>query len=118
GVTGAAATTLVPLDPGGGGFTNGIHVEGRPPDRPGEFTGAQLTWITPGYFATMGIPLLRGRNFDSRDAWRTPPAIVVNEAFVRTHLGAQEPIGTRVRIFNGRWNDHADEWWWTIAGVV
>ena len=97
---------------------NAIHVEGHPPERPGEFLGAQLTWVTPEYFTTLGVPLLGGRLFDGHDGWRTSPVVVVNEAFVRKYLAGEEAVGARLRIFNGRWDDHADEWSWTVIGVV
>jgi putative ABC transport system permease protein len=117
GVESAAATTMVPND-ASGNFQNGIHVEGHPPEGPGEFLGAQLTWVTPQYFRTLGVPLLRGRLFDDRDRWRTAPVIVVNEAFVRKYLPGEEPVGARARIFNARWNDRAWDWNWTVIGVV
>jgi len=117
GVTSAAATTLVPMDVSGE-LGNGIHVEGHPQPPPGHFDQAQLTWVTPGYFRTLRIPLVRGRLFDAREAWRTAPAVVVNEAFVRRYLAGEEPVGARLRIYNGRWDDRADQWSWTIVGVV
>jgi putative ABC transport system permease protein len=117
GVTSAALTTLLPLDPQGD-FRNDIHLEGRPPEPPGQGVGAQITWVTPRYFRTLEIPLVRGRGFEASDGWRTQPVVVVNQAFVRRYLSDQEPVGARLRIFNGRWGDEADKWVWTVAGVV
>jgi putative ABC transport system permease protein len=61
---------------------------------------------------------VRGRAFEPGDRWRSQPVFVVNEAFVRRFLPNEEPIGARVRVFNGRWGDNADKWVWTIVGVA
>ena len=50
--------------------------------------------IYPGYFSTMGIPILRGRDFNESDLHpNAPPAVIVNEAFVRAFLAGKDPIG-------------------------
>jgi predicted permease len=59
-----------------------------------------LNSVTPGFFHTMGIKIIAGRNFDERDArapgesgWRSA---IVNEAFVKRHLGGRSPLGVRI----------------------
>src|SRR5213075_1771843 len=99
GVKLAWLTTVLPLE-GHGEFLNDIHIEGRPPEPPGRAVSAQLTWVTPNYFKTLEIPVVRGRGFEASDRWRSQPVLVVNEAFVRRFLPNEEPIGARVRIFN------------------
>ncbi len=65
--------------------------------------------VTPGYFQTMGIPLLAGRDFaDLRDT-AAPPQAIVNDAFVRRYLESGESLGRGVQIGNTRY---------VIAGVV
>ena len=56
---------------------------------------ADFEYCTPGYFQTMGIPLLRGRGFDERDTTTAPRVAVVNATFARTYLGVEpytEPV--------------------------
>ena len=53
---------------------------------------------TPGWFETMGIPLLNGRDFNDRDRVGSPPVAVVNEAFARRYLTGQQPIGQTLRV--------------------
>ena len=53
--------------------------------------------VSPGYFATLGIPLVRGRLLAAQDRAGAPPAAVVSEAFVRRYLAGRDPIGQRFR---------------------
>jgi putative ABC transport system permease protein len=53
--------------------------------------------VTPGYFTTMGIPLLKGRDFSNRDDAGAPPVLVVNQAFARKYFPGQDAIGKRIR---------------------
>ena len=54
--------------------------------------------ITPGWFETMGIPLRSGRGFNDRDRVGSPLVAIVNEAFARRYLPAQQPIGQTLRV--------------------
>jgi predicted permease len=56
---------------------------------------ASVMFVSPRYFETMGISLLRGRDFTARDIGSPGNPVIVNENFVRTYLGGQEPIGMR-----------------------
>jgi predicted permease len=58
---------------------------------------SRFTYVGPGYFATMGIPLRAGRAFTDRDDVAGRPVLIVNESFVRAHLGQRNPIGATVR---------------------
>lgn len=84
-------------------------LEGQPPpDRP-----AGQPKIDAGYFTTMGIPLLAGRDFTVDDSAEAPPVAIVSERIVRDHVpgGPGAAIGRRVRL-------GADGAWLTIVGVV
>ncbi len=59
---------------------------------------ARVLVTGPGFFSTMQIPLLRGREIDERDRQGAPPVAVVSELFARTFFGAQDPIGRRFKI--------------------
>ena len=71
--------------------------------------------ITPDYFRVLGIPLLRGRIFDSGDTMGSVPVAIVNEAFAQRYLQGMNPIGARIRTEG--WNG-APTSWSTIVGVV
>ncbi|HEV7874277.1 MAG TPA: ABC transporter permease [Enterovirga sp.] len=67
--------------------------------------------VAPGYFATLGIPILRGRAFGEQDAPGTPRVVIVNETGARRFWPGQDPIGRRLRF-----ND--EEPWGTVVGVA
>jgi putative ABC transport system permease protein len=70
----------------------------RPAPKPNEVPGAQHRWITPGYFSTMQIPLLRGREFTDNDNERGAGVVVVDEALVRRFFDGQDPLGQHLQI--------------------
>jgi predicted permease len=88
GVTAAATTTNDPLM--GGSWTHGVRV--------GAAEGSsKFTWVSPGYFQTMGIPLLSGRMFANTDTANSPRVAIVNQTFIRQFVGKDNPLGKRVR---------------------
>jgi predicted permease len=89
GVQNAASTNTIPLD--GSSWSHAVHV--------GATEGSsKFTYASPSYFATMGIPLLTGRNFAATDTIDSPHVLIVNQAFIRRFLGALQPIGQLVRV--------------------
>jgi len=70
--------------------------------------------ITPGYFAAMGIPVVRGREFTTSDVAGQPGAAIVNESFARRFFAGRDPIGQRIKQAGG----DATVPWLTIVGVV
>lgn len=60
--------------------------------------GAGFLVVSPGYFQTMGIPLVAGRHFDSRDRVGGPGTVIVNQQFVRQHLNGRNPIGQKLNV--------------------
>ena len=88
GVLSAATTTHTPLL--GGSWEHGVHV--------GSAEGtSKFTWVSPDYFATMGIPVIRGRGFTANDTTASQRVAVVNEAFARRFTGGADPIGRTLR---------------------
>ncbi|HTV93026.1 MAG TPA: ADOP family duplicated permease [Verrucomicrobiae bacterium] len=71
--------------------------------------------VTPDYFRALGIPLVRGRVFDSGDTMGSVPVAIVNESFAQRYLQGMNPIG--VRILTLGWNGTPTSWS-TIVGVV
>jgi predicted permease len=67
----------------------------RPGDRGNPIAA---TWVDENYFATLNVPLLRGRNVTSADTRQGPRVAVVTESFVRTYWPGAEPLGRRFRI--------------------
>ena len=70
GVRAAGAISYLPL--GGGENMGGFAVEGEPPVNPGNEPHAERRWVTPGYFAAMGIPIRQGRVFTPTDTAGQP----------------------------------------------
>jgi len=114
GVTTVSATTCLPLSPEAFCFGNTLAIEGRPM-QPGRFPRpvAQRA-VAAGYFAAMGMRLLRGRDLDRADIDRGEPVVVVDEAMVAAYFGDEDPIGRRV-AFGYQSNNGP---WRTIVGVV
>lgn len=81
----------------------------------GEEPNASGNDVSPGYFATMGIPILRGRDFGIGDTLHSTQVAIVSTAFVSQILKGREPLGVRVRIAG--WNGTQARWA-TIVGVV
>jgi predicted permease len=91
GVERAAYARIVPA--AGDGWNESIGVDDTDVAR----QVAYFNRVSPGYFATMGTPLLAGRDFDDRDRTGTEPVAIVTEAFARKFLGGASPIGRVVR---------------------
>jgi putative ABC transport system permease protein len=86
GVVSAATANRMPLR---GGWSSGIGIDGNPDHR----ASPDFQAVTPGYFETLGIPLLRGRSLSAQDTASTVPVAVVNQAFAHQLLDDQDPIG-------------------------
>ncbi len=71
------------------------------PTKEGEDTNLEVNQVGPGYFATMQIPMLAGREFDPRDVLGAPRVAVVNETMARYFFGKESPIGHRLGFGRG-----------------
>jgi len=91
GVSSAACTDVVPLS--GGNRSDSFSIEGRPPAPAG--SSVDVYMATPGYFDTLGIPRIAGRDFGD-DGPAAPKAAIVNAAFVQQLFHNENPIGQRV----------------------
>ena len=74
------------------------HVDGLAAPLKGQEPQADYRRITPGFFAALGIPFRRGRNFTMHDNSDVPPVAIVNEALARQCCAGEDPIGKRVRL--------------------
>jgi predicted permease len=110
-----AAATGSPLPLQGDQMSVSFDIEERrasAPDRP----HSDMAIVTPGYFAAMGIPLRKGRDFSERDDSNAPRVLVVNEAFARKYFPGEDVIGKRIEpgATNGKEGTKSRE----IIGVV
>jgi len=95
GVKMTAVSSDVPL------LGNPIYImrfEGRPPVDPSQAPLANYFAVTPSYFETMGMRLVRGRLITERDVLGTQPVVVVNQALVDQYFPGQDPIGKRLEV--------------------
>ncbi len=88
GVQNAASTTNAPLM--GTTWGHGVTVRGADGT-------ARFTWVSPGYFDTMGIRLLSGRGFSQNDTNTSTRVALVNQTFIRQYLNGVNPLGQTVR---------------------
>ncbi len=111
GISGASVVNSLPVAPG---EANGdINIEGRPA-APGANGAAGFRRSLPNYFQMMGIPLLRGRDFDDRDdGVNKDRVVIINDRFARKFWPNDDPIGKRIKIGPADLNP-----WLTIVGVV
>ncbi|HEX2189455.1 MAG TPA: ABC transporter permease [Longimicrobiaceae bacterium] len=111
GVVDAGAVRKLPLtDPS---WSSDFSVAGRGPDEYG--VDVLHREVTPGYFRTLRVPLLRGRGFTPADRAGAPMAVVVNEALARRYFPGEDPVGQRIAF--DRVPDESSVWR-TIVGVV
>jgi putative ABC transport system permease protein len=92
GVLSAAAVTVLPMSAIGSDFYRPYWLEGARPDG-SDVPQANVRMATPGYFATLGLPLVSGREFTAQDAVNAPRVIVINESLARTAWRGQDPLG-------------------------
>lgn len=96
GVQSAGFATYLPL----GGSENGwgFVIEGRPPLPVGTYNMTHYRPVSPGYFETIGIPLLRGRSFTPADTAEAPWVVVINDSMAREYWPLENPIGQRLHF--------------------
>jgi predicted permease len=96
GVMNAYAGTGLPLEYTGFGMP--FYVAGRPFANPADRPGAGFQMITPGYFDTFGVRMVRGRRFDEHDTAGAPRVMMVDETFVRRFLKGGDPLRQRIVV--------------------
>ena len=111
GVKSAGATDFLPLS-GFWGITNFL-LRGQIPPKQGQEPEADSRIVTPEYLRTMGIPLLRGRNFTADDRAGSQQVAMVNQTFANHFLKDKNPVGEELNLGSA---DKPD--WWRIVGVV
>ncbi len=107
GVQGAAIAQAAPL---AGGFARSVFPEGADTTTTGRIL-VQVNTVGSGYFQTIGIPLVRGRDFTRADTAAAPKVVVVNETMAQQFWKGEEPLGKRFKFFG-------DEDYTTVIGVA
>jgi predicted permease len=105
GVVSAAAINRQPLN--NSGISMPFLIEGRPAPPPSAASsgGSQQTGqtanyyaITPGFFATLKIPMLKGRDFDKHDTLSAPLVVAINQTMARRFFPNEEPVGKSITL--------------------
>ncbi len=91
-----SASAVIPLPLSGDLFRISFETEGRPVAK-GDQPSADFFAIGPGYFKTLGVSMLQGRDFNERDVAKAPGVIIVNQAFARKFFPNEDPIGKRIK---------------------
>jgi putative ABC transport system permease protein len=86
-------------------------VAGAPEPEKGRASTLQLNTVSPGYFRTLRLPLVAGRDVNERDDARAPRVVVVNETFARREWPNASAMGQRIRFID---SDN----WMTVVGVA
>jgi putative ABC transport system permease protein len=110
-----SASTIDPLPLSGERFVISFEIEGRPM-APKDHPSADFFTTGVGYFRTMGIPVIKGRDFDDRDKHGSTPVVIVTETFVRQFFPNEDPIGKRIKPGISSFDD--EDTMREIVGVV
>ena len=111
-----AAETVVPLPLTGYDYVRVFLVEGRPEPPPSEPLTAHIRIVTPGFFRTLGIRVLRGRVFTFQDDQPSVPVVLVNETMANRIWPGENPVGRRITLTGAA--ARADWIWVEVVGVV
>jgi predicted permease len=111
GVLSVGAISHLPLS--GANAGRALSIEGKTMP-PGQNASASYRLTCPGYFKSMGIRTVRGRDFDARDATEAPAVVIINEETARQYWPNEDPIGRRIKM--GR--VESSNPWMTVVGVV
>jgi predicted permease len=99
--------------PGTGWRGDRVAIEGQAYARDRDYPRTRWLAVTPGFFPTFDVAVLRGRAIDAADRVGSTPVAIINEAFARRHFASVDPIGRRILI-----GDRKRDKWLTIVGVI
>ncbi len=91
-----SATAVVPLPLSGDQFRISFEIDGKPVAK-GEEPSADVFIVGDSYFKTLGVPMIKGREFNERDAQKAPGVVIVNQAFARKYFPGEDPVGKRIK---------------------
>lgn len=96
GVESASAASFLPVS-GGGGLIH-FNIQGRAPKSPHDFIVTGYRTVTPNYFETLRMPLLKGRSILPSDTDKSPPVVVINATMARTFWPNENPLGKKIEL--------------------
>ena len=99
-----SASAVLPLPLSGDRFSISFQIDGRPVARKDE-PSADMFVAEANYFRTMGIPIVKGRDFNEHDEHKSTPVIIVTESFARQFFPGEDPIGKRIHPGISTWDD-------------
>jgi putative ABC transport system permease protein len=111
-----SASSVLPLPLSDDRFSISFQIKGRevaPKDEP----SADIFFTGVDYFRTMGIPIIKGRDFDQRDQHGSPPVVIITEEFARQYFPNEDPIGRQMHPGISTFDDE-DSTFREIVGVV
>ena len=111
-----SASSILPLPLSGERFGISFEIEGRPM-APKDHPSADFFATGVGYFKTMGIPIIKGRDFEDRDKHGSTPVIIITETFARQYFPNEDPLGKRIKPGISTFEDDKSEMR-EIIGVV
>ena len=111
-----SASAILPLPLSGDRFGISFEIDGRPLP-PKDHPSADFFAAGVGYFKTMGIPILKGRDFEDRDKHGSTPVIIITDTFARQFFPNEDPIGKRIKPGIGTYEDE-DNPMREVIGVV
>ncbi|HUE85920.1 MAG TPA: ABC transporter permease [Vicinamibacterales bacterium] len=97
-------------------WTRSFAIAGRPLARPGEGPSAGYRVALPDYFATMGMRLVRGRDFTRQDVAGAPDVVIISDNLARHHWPGEEALGQRIVV--GESASDPDARWLTVVGIA
>ncbi len=99
-----SVSAVLPLPLSGDRMSISFEIEGRPVAKKDQPSG-DIFVAGPNYFRTMGIPIIRGRDFTDADQHKTAPVIIVNEEFARQFFPGEEVLGKRIKPGLSTWDN-------------
>ena len=107
-----SAAVVKPLPLGGTQEETVFVINNRPPVRPEDTPIASYTIVSPDYFRTANVPLVRGRAFTDADDATAPPAVIISQEMARQFWPGEDPVGHLMGLPDPRWHNM------TIVGVA
>ena len=109
GCSGIGSVDILPLQPGN---TTRLYVDGEPVPAPGQELAANIRTVSDGYFQTLQVPLVEGRQFNSHDKPNDPPVVIIGKTMADRLFNGRSAVGRRLRYSS------IDAPPMTIVGVV
>ncbi|MCM3870777.1 MAG: ABC transporter permease [Pyrinomonadaceae bacterium] len=112
-----SAAFVAPMPFSGGNVGSDFRIEGRPQPEPGSEPTANNRTVTPDYFQSIRIPLIKGRHFNQQDRRGGVGAAIINQALAQLYFPNEDPIGQRISHIGAN-QDDGDPEQFEIVGVV